>query len=319
MSVVRVVIADDSEIATERIEQILATQPRIKVVARVYSAHELITAVALLSPDAVTLDLLMPGRTGLVVIRELSPRTSVVVVSDHDQTSMLAREALAQGAVGFVEKRSLASESGRSQLLSAVLRAQRTARYKIAENIVAIAGSTGAIPSFEAFARDLSTVDAMIAIVQHLPATRMKDFSGWLSTLGLRAQLASGGEAVQSGRTYVAPGDKHLRVERGGRLALDDSAPVKGHKPSATVLFESLLDRAKNVVCVVLSGMGDDGAAALPKLVRAGARCFVQRRDSCAVSGMPDAALLAAGARGRALAPSEIGAVLKSLLGAIDG
>lgn len=319
MSLVRVVVADDSQIAAERIAQVLSRHVRIRVVASKGSAEQLAQAVEELAPDVVTLDLLMPDRTGLALIRGLSARTGVVVVSDHDRGSTLAQESLAQGALAYIEKRTLASEAGQAQLLEAVLRTRSALGRRPVKQLVAIAGSTGAIAAFEAFAADLRRLDAAIAVVQHLPADRTASFASWLCTLGLRAEVVSQGGPLASGHTYVAPGNRHLILERGARTVLDEGPPIKGHRPSATALFRSLVDRAPATVAVVLSGMGDDGAATLAALVQKGARCIVQKRSTCPATGMPDAAMLAAGGRALTLAPREIGLALCRMLGQVDG
>ena len=317
MRPVRVVIADDSEIAVQCIEGILSAQEGVRVVRTVGTSRDLLQAIEATDPDVITLDLLMPDRTGLALIRGLSAKATVVVVSDHSADSMLASESLAQGAWAFVEKRSLSRPDGRARLLDAVVRGHGAASSQgsIGRRIVAIAGSTGAIPCIEAFAVDLGSLNAAVAIVQHLPHERVAGFASWLNTLGVRAQVVRGGEALVGGRAFVAPGDKHLRVARGVRCELWNGPPIKGHKPAATALFESLIDRASEVVAVVLSGMGDDGAAALSRLVAGGARCVVQKRSTCAVSGMPDAALVAAGSRTLVLEPREIGLGIAGLLG----
>jgi two-component system chemotaxis response regulator CheB len=312
MSSIRVVIADDSPIAVEAIRRALEAHPQVKVVATAANAVELLAAVDRHAPDLVTLDLLMPGRTGLALIRSLSTRTKLVVISDHDEDSQLALESLAQGAHAFVPKRKLWTPQGERQLAQAVRSRTRDVRPK---TIVAIVGSTGAMPAFEACAGDLEGIDAALLVLQHMPAARMEAFTSWLTSLGLRSSLARANGLLCAGHTYVAPGDKHLRVTRSDALAYDDGPPVKGHKPSATILFDSLAHCRAEVIVVVLSGMGDDGAAAIPALMRRGARCIVQRHDTCPVPSMPDAALLAAGARALSLAPGQIGSRIRSLLG----
>jgi two-component system chemotaxis response regulator CheB len=311
LSSIRVIIADDSAIAVETIRRVLAVHEQIRVVATAGNADELLAAMDVHSPDLVTLDLLMPGRTGLALIRSLSTRTKLVVVSDHDEDSQLALESLAQGAHAFVSKRKLWTAQGERQLVQAVLLQPKPMRPK---TIVAIAGSTGAMPAFEACAGDLEGLDAALLVLQHLPAGRMESFAAWLTSLGLRANVARPNSQLSVGHTYVAAGDRHLCVTRGDGLAYDDAPPVKGHKPSATVLFESLAGCRAGAIVVVLSGMGDDGAAAIPALMRRGARCIVQRRDTCPVPSMPDAAMLAAGGRARSVAPRQLGAAIRSLL-----
>jgi two-component system, chemotaxis family, protein-glutamate methylesterase/glutaminase len=274
---------------------------------------ELEHAILVHQPDVITLDLLMPGKAGLSVIRRLAERVSVVVVSDAKRDSPLARESLAQGACAFVPKREVGQASGRVGLLSAIARSG-SLREMRASAIVAIAGSTGAMPALEAFAGQLGQLDAAVALVQHLPAERMSAFTDWISSLGLRAEMVTGPRALARGRCLVAPGTHHLTVTRGERAQLDDSPALAGHRPSATVLYRSLIPYGSRVVAVVLSGMGRDGAEGLEGLVAAGARCIVQRPDTCPVPGMPSAAIEVSRGTAWLLAPHEIGLAVRGWL-----
>ena len=107
---------------------------------------------------------------------------------------------------------------------------------------------------------------------------------------------AKDGDRVLVGHVLVAPGgDRHLEVHRLGgeyRIALRRGAPVSGHVPSVDVFFSSIARNAgSNGVGCILTGMGADGAAGLLEMRRAGGRTFAQDRDTCAVWGMPAAAV----------------------------
>jgi two-component system chemotaxis response regulator CheB len=308
---VRVVITDDSAIAVERLQDLLSRQPGVLVVGTARNAAELGPLVARLEPDVVTLDLLLPDRTGLALIRDLALSAGVVVVSDSDPDSALARESLAQGARAFISKRDLANARGQAQLVQAVMRTTRTARPA---RIVAIAGSTGAMTALEAMVPELCTAPAAFLVLQHLPSERVAAFTAWLATLGLPSEVAEAGAPLREGGALVAPGDRHLCVLRGERVSLTNSPALAGHRPSATELFASLVDVAPQTTAIVLSGMGRDGADALPDFVAAGGTLIVQRPDTCAVPGMP-AAALAAAPRAHRLSPAEIGMLVRARSG----
>ncbi len=299
---VGIMVVDDSAIARERIREIVERHGQAEVIAEAGTAHDFELAMDRHRPTVVTLDLLMPGRAGLGLIRKVSQRTAVVIVSESESHSALARESLAQGAVAFIPKSALGTPEGEAQLVAAIMRGAQ--RHTAAQSIVAIAGSTGAMVSLEAFAADLATVRSGIVIVQHLPDAHMNGFAEWLTGLGLPSEVVRGPTPVRTGCALIAPGHRHL-VIRHGLAVTDDSPPVLGHKPSASVLFRSMLPYARSTVAVVLSGMGADGADALKDLALAGARCVVQDPATCGVDSMPKAALAAA-PRGRALPPSEI-------------
>ena len=103
------------------------------------------------------------------------------------------------------------------------------------------------------------------------------------------------GQPLLNGHAYVAPGGRHLRVVRSGArwfTALGDDAPVRGHKPSVDVLFQSVADHAgANACAALLTGMGDDGARGLLALRKAGAATFAQDEATSVVWGMPGAAV----------------------------
>jgi two-component system chemotaxis response regulator CheB len=316
VSAIRVATADDSELSRALLRELIVARRELCLVAEASSVEELEHAVDRNKPHVVTLDLLMPGRGGLGAIRKLRERAQVVVVSDERPDSPLAHESLAQGACAFVQKRTLGTAVGRARLLSALLDAPQ---HRKVERIVAIAGSTGAMPTLERFAHVLGASHAAVTIVQHLPAERMGAFAGWLTSLGLTAQVADRPLLLSRGQAVIAPGHRHLVVLEGDRAELDDSPAVAGHRPSADFLFRSLVHAAPHTLAVVLSGMGRDGALGLGPLIERGASCIVQRADTCPVSAMPRAAEEAARKVAKhaaiALHPSEIGAAILSWLG----
>ncbi len=301
-------ITDDSELAVERLKELLANQPGVVVVGTARNAAELATMLERFDPDVVTLDLLLPDRSGLALIRALSPRTGVVVVSDSDPDSVLARESLAQGARAFISKRELGASRGQTLLIQAVMKQTRSLKPS---RIVAVAGSTGAMPALEAMVPELCSAPAAFLMLQHLPAERVPAFASWLCSLGLPSEVAENGQPLREGCALVASGDRHLCVQRGERASLTSSPPIAGHRPSATELFASLVDVASHTTAIVLSGMGRDGADAIPAFVAAGGTVIVQRPDTCAVPGMPEAALAAA-PRAHRLSPTEIGMLVRA-------
>jgi two-component system chemotaxis response regulator CheB len=315
MKPTKIAIADDSDIARAVLRQVIGAHPELALVAEARSVEELETHVANHNPQVVTLDLLMPGRASLSAIRRLSERTSVVVVSDARIGSPLANESLAQGASAFVTKRGLGTPQGRAELVRALL---STGHNSKVDYLVAIAGSTGAMPALERFVHDLSTLDVAVVVVQHLPHERMASFADWLTSLGLPAKVAEQSLPLARGQALVAPGHHHM-VVRGERAELDASAPVAGHRPSGDYLFRSLVPVAAQTMAVVLSGMGKDGSAGIAPLVAGGATCIVQRPDTCPVPAMPNAALDAAKGAAWPLAPVDIGAAIRGWLGGKRG
>jgi two-component system chemotaxis response regulator CheB len=139
-----------------------------------------------------------------------------------------------------------------------------------------------------------------------------------LSQIGtMPVSVATSGEPVVSGRIYLAPGDRHMTVAfRGGFpvIETDDGPLVCGVRPSADPLFTSAANAfGQNVVGVVLTGMGHDGAEGLRAIRAAGGGAIVQDRASSILYGMPRAALASAGAD-RVVAPRLVGSAAADLL-----
>jgi two-component system chemotaxis response regulator CheB len=106
---------------------------------------------------------------------------------------------------------------------------------------------------------------------------------------------AENGQYILPGHAYVAPGDKHLLVERDGAryvCYLSDGPPVNRHRPSVDVMFRSVAQNVGlNAVGVILTGMGDDGARGLKEMLDAGSHTLAQDEASSVVWGMPGSAV----------------------------
>lgn len=160
--------------------------------------------------------------------------------------------------------------------------------------VVAIGASTGGPAALAKIVAELpQDFPAPIAVVQHLSRGFETQLVGWLSGLGAcKVVVATHGAPLQNGTLYIAPSGSHLRVDRELRVALDASAPVNGHKPSAELLFESVASSVGlNAAGLLLTGMGSDGARGLLTLRKSGAFTIAQDKDSCSVYGMPKAAV----------------------------
>ena len=163
--------------------------------------------------------------------------------------------------------------------------------------VLAVAASTGGPP---ALARLLGALPATfplpVLLVQHMGATFIEGFAGWLDGLvPMHVALARHDEPLRPGRVLVAPGDRHLGLAEAAdgqlRVRLDDRPPLSGQRPSATLLFESLASLGRRGVGILLTGMGEDGATGLVAMRRAGAFTITEDESSCVVYGMPGAAM----------------------------
>jgi two-component system chemotaxis response regulator CheB len=135
-----------------------------------------------------------------------------------------------------------------------------------------------------------------IVISQHIPEAFSKPFSERMNRCSpMTVTQADDGEQILPGHVYIAPGDRHLLIERDGarfRCKLSDGPPVNRHRPSVDVMFRSVAQNVgPNAVSVLLTGMGKDGAQGMLEMREAGAYTLVQDEASSVVWGMPGEAV----------------------------
>jgi two-component system, chemotaxis family, protein-glutamate methylesterase/glutaminase len=164
------------------------------------------------------------------------------------------------------------------------------------QRLILIGASTGGTEAIRELLVALPADAPGVAIVQHMPEKFTKAFAERLDRLcAVRVKEAEDGDRVLQGHVLIAPGNFHMRLRRDGstyRVALDQTAPVKRHRPSVDVLFDSAATAAgKNAVAVILTGMGADGAQGMLAMKRAGARTIAQDEATCVVFGMPKEAI----------------------------
>jgi two-component system, chemotaxis family, protein-glutamate methylesterase/glutaminase len=179
-----------------------------------------------------------------------------------------------------------------------VILAPATGRAMIqtTERVVAIGTSTGGTQALEVILTALPRVCPGIVIVQHMPEKFTAAFAARLDGLSqIAVKEAEDEDRVVPGRALIAPGGKHMLLKRSGAqyyVQVVDGPLVKRHRPSVDVLFRSVAKAAGgNALGVIMTGMGDDGAAGLLEMRNAGARTLAQDEDSCVVYGMPKEAV----------------------------
>lgn len=159
--------------------------------------------------------------------------------------------------------------------------------------IIAIGISTGGPNALrEIFAKLDPDLPQPIIVVQHMPAGFTEEFANSLNRIcPLEVREAKEGDLVKPGRVLIAPGDKHIEVEKRPLATiahLSDAPPENGHRPSADVLFESVRKEFQNhALGIIMTGMGRDGAAKLASLYAEGSRTLGQDEASSIVYGMP--------------------------------
>ena len=186
------------------------------------------------------------------------------------------------------------------------------------EKVVCIGASTGGTEAIKEVLLRLPADAPAIAITQHMPAGFTTSFAARLNSLcQITVKEAVHGERLLPGHAYIAPGGKQFSIDRSGAnyvAVVDDGPPVNRHKPSVEVLFKSAAAVVgRNAYAIMLTGMGNDGAAAMRQMKDAGSYNYVQDEASCIVFGMPREAI-AHGAADEVLPLSAIAPALLAQL-----
>jgi two-component system chemotaxis response regulator CheB len=329
MAKTRVLIIDDSALVRSLLTEIVNREPDLEAIGAAPDplvAREMIRA---LSPDVLTLDIEMPKMDGLDFLERLMrlrPTPVVMVSTMTERGAEVTLKALELGAIDFVCKPRLGIAAGLQDLAADIcekIRVASKARLNrhvrpgepratgadspskrapthysrlSTEKLIAIGASTGGTEAIREVITRLSADSPAVLITQHMPPGFTRSFAARLDGLcRMTVSEANDGERVLPGHVYIAPGDRHMKLERCGSnyvVALDDGPPVNRHRPSVDVLFRSVAAAAgQNALGVMLTGMGRDGASAMLEMKQAGAFNIAQDEASCVVFGMPKEAI----------------------------
>lgn len=163
--------------------------------------------------------------------------------------------------------------------------------------MIALGISTGGPNALrQVFAKISPAMKLPVVVVQHMPAGFTREFANSLNKISpLEVKEAQDGDLLKPGRILIAPGDRHVEVERkklASIVRLSDAPPQNGHKPSAGVLFESVArSYGENCIAVIMTGMGRDGAREIGEIYRMGGMTLAQDETSSVVFGMPRVAI----------------------------
>ena len=163
------------------------------------------------------------------------------------------------------------------------------------KKIVAIGTSTGGPQALQAVITRLpGNLPCGVVIVQHMPAGFTKSLAERLDSISaISVKEAENDEIIKDGQVYIAPGNYHMRVAPAGvgtrKIVLSQEPPVGNHRPAVNVLFDSVAQFKKDLVSVIMTGMGCDGCEGMKKIKANGGYCIAQDENSCVVYGMPKA------------------------------
>lgn len=163
--------------------------------------------------------------------------------------------------------------------------------------ILAIGSSTGGPQALQDVMKSVGTAmnDVPVVITQHMPPTFTAILAEHVGKAAMRpSKEGEDGEVIKPGNIYVAPGGKHMVLEKNGgavKIRLTDGPPVNFCKPAVDPLFDSVSSvYGSAALGVILTGMGSDGADGVRAIASGGGSIITQDEASSVVWGMPGAA-----------------------------
>ena len=329
--IIRVLIVDDSALTRKLLREILSSDDEIEVVGTAMDPYIARTKIKQLNPDVLTLDVEMPKMNGINFLKNLMrlrPMPVVMVSSLTQKGADVALEALGLGAVDYVGKPDVISDSSLADYSEEIISKIKVAasvshkpaaskhlqhadgpsagkpavKTRLKENnrqaIVVIGASTGGTEAIKEILNSLQPDSYSVLVVQHIPSAFSTAFAERVNkTAALEVCEAQDNQKILPGHVYIAPGDRHLIIVHDGNdnsyyCKLNDGEPANRHKPSVDVLFRSVcLSAGSNAIGILLTGMGSDGAVGLKEIHDAGAITIAQDEQSSVVWGMPGEAV----------------------------
>jgi two-component system chemotaxis response regulator CheB len=347
-SPIRVLLAEDSPTARHHLAEMINESPGMRVIGEARDGAEVLAMVEELKPDVISMDIRMPRIDGLEATRQIMARcpTPIVVVSALlDADIDLSFQALQAGALAVVEKppsrhdptfpdkerhlvttlaamadvrvvRRWENAPGRNSSPDA---SELTAPTTLQPELIAIGASAGGPSALSTLLKGLpEDLSVPVVVVQHMPDEFIPGLARWLNDGSpLPVRVASDGLVLEPGVVHLSPGTAHLTVTRRGKALVAELIQEQGqsrYRPSVDVLFESVAQVCgQAAIGILLTGMGDDGAAGMLTMREMGARTFAQDKASCTVYGMP-AAAVELGAAEQVVPLSRLSTVILSLL-----
>ncbi|MDG3439633.1 protein-glutamate methylesterase/protein-glutamine glutaminase [Nitrospirillum amazonense] len=341
---IRVLVIDDSASVRQVMTDILQSDPEIDVMATASDPFVAARRIQQEVPDVITLDVEMPRMDGITFLRRLMSQRPVPVVicsSLAEAGSETANQAWDAGAVDIILKPRVGTaeflQDAKIRICDAVKAAARArlkhvpaaprvreperkltadvvlppplvrhhAMARTTETVVCIGASTGGTESLRVVLEGLPAASPGIVVVQHMPEKFTEAFARRLNGLcEMEVKEAEDGDTVMRGRVLIAPGNRHMLLQRSGAryyVSVKDGPLVSRHRPSVDVLFRSAATHVgPNAVGILMTGMGDDGARGLLEMKGAGAHTIAQDEATSVVFGMPREAI-ALGAAGKIL------------------
>jgi len=317
MKKIRVLIVEDSRVIREFLEHIIGHDPRLEIVGAVGTAEEALGMLERASPDVISMDIRLPGMNGFEATQRIMAErpTPIVVVSAsvENEDLRVTMNALHAGALTVLEK-PVGTTSAEYEALAerlctqlAIMSQVKVVRRRAAMalnqhptsriqhpytggyRMLGIVTSTGGPSALVQVLGMLgSDFRLPILVVQHITGSFLEGFASWLESACPFSVVVVRDRVIPlPGTAYLATQDRHLRLE-GGVLQVDAGDPVCAQRPSGTVLFESMAKTlGAGALGILLTGMGEDGAAGLLQLRKGGGYTIAENESTAVVYGMP--------------------------------
>ncbi len=320
---IQVLLIDDSKLIRRAVIEMLNSERDIEIIGEASDPYEGRDQIVYLNPDVIILDIEMPRMDGLTFLEKLmksKPMPVIIFSSLAKERSKYEYKAFDLGAVGVVSKPSqreklpelkekitdlirTASRLNATQLrllknrrIRAVQPSDNPKDLLMVKPIIAIGASTGGTHAIRKIMARLPEKFPPVVMVQHMPENFTTQFAARLNEISrLNVLEAKGGEQLINGTAYLAPGGKHMEIQKKGAFyytRVFDGPLVHHQKPAVEILFDSVAKYAKSdAVGIILTGMGADGAKGLLNMKNNGAYTIAQDEKSSIVFGMPKEAI----------------------------
>ncbi len=327
---IRVLITEDSTMIGEFMKKVLNSDKGIQVVGVAKNGKECIEKVKALKPDVITMDIHMPVMDGLEAtkyIMENIPASILIVSSLVESDVDITFKALKIGALDVIEKPKIKEGATLNDIGKEIIGKVKTvarvrpfkkfkrgndvnptiikkekkvidsgkeSKDKGRDGVLVIGSSTGGPPVLNYILKRIPP-DFLypVIITQHIASGFLEGLIDWLQKdCRLNVKMGENNEIIKKGTIYFAPDNYHLGITKDRKILLSDSPPIASHRPSVDFLMESVASVYKNsCMAVILTGMGRDGAKGMLAIRKTGGFTISQDEESCAIFGMPKAAI----------------------------
>jgi two-component system response regulator WspF len=302
----KIAIVNDMILAVEALRRVLMRVPEHQIAWVAYTGAEAVKKCIDDRPDLILMDLIMPEMDGVEATRQImqrSPCAILIVTADVEHSSAKVFEAMGQGALDAVDTPILGTSNSpedarlllsKIQTIGKLIGKSNFVPIHARSALIVIGASTGGPSAIAAILSQLpANFESAIVIVQHVDVQFAMGMVEWLDQqTPLSVQKAMKGDRPTKGTILFACTNDHLCLQSNGTLAYTQSPTDYPYRPSVDVFFKSVAQHWINPgTAILLTGMGRDGAEGLKMLRQHGWYTIAQSEASCAVYGMPKAAI----------------------------